>query len=110
MVKTEKALAVFKQTAGKYLDSSVHKPVGEITKDNGTVYLVCWCDVTDMGFAWDLNEQELTETLLELDIGTWCAWVLRGCPTGEDEDEEDESSNRRIKGSSKRLGKKNQRQ
>ena len=103
MVKTDKALAVFKQTANKYLDSSVHKPVGEITKDNGTVYLVCWCDVTDMGFAWDLNEQDLTETLLELDIGTWCAWVLRGCPTGEDES----SSSHRIKGSRKRLGKRN---
>lgn len=106
MVKTEKALAVFKQTANKYLDSSVHKPVGEITKDNGTVYLVCWCDVTDMGFAWDLNEQDLTETLLELEICSWCAWVLRGCPTGEDEEDES-SSNRRIKGSSKRLGKRN---
>ena len=103
MVKTDKALAIFKQTANKYLDSSVHKPVGEITKDNGTVYLVCWCDVTDMGFAWDLNEQDLTETLLELDIGTWCAWVLRGCPTGEDES----SSSHRIKGSRKRLGKRN---
>ena len=103
MVRTDKALAVFKQTANKYLDSSIHKPVGEITKDNGTVYLVCWCDVTDMGFAWDLNEQDLTETLLELDIGTWCAWVLRGCPTGEDES----SSSHRIKGSRKRLGKRN---
>ena len=101
MVKTDKALAVFKQTTDKYLDRSVHKQVGEITKDNGTVYLVCWCDLTDMGFAWDLNDQELTETLLELDICSWCGWVLRGCPTEEEED----TNNRRIKGRNKRSGK-----
>jgi hypothetical protein len=98
MVKQEKALSLFKTVTSKNLDKTKHDPRAEVTKDQGTTWLVCWCEISDVGIGYDISDQSLTEQLLELDLGGWCAWVLRGCPIEDGDDEEGEGfSNRKTR-------------